>query len=77
MTRCKICRRNDAEVCWQPWGPGETIDTFTAQGWHYRGFPYVSICFDCQKRVEQREPVQFAHKGKLYVVYGNEIRRLA
>ena len=66
MDKCHVCQNNVAEWAWQPFGPSEDADCFTALGSHYRGFPVIKICDDCKQRYQSGEPLVFVYRGLWY-----------
>jgi hypothetical protein len=41
--KCQVCKQEQAEWAWQPFGPNETPDSYTLIGSHYRGFPVIKV----------------------------------
>lgn len=66
MEKCKCCD-NEAEWAWQPFGPGESPDTFSLLGSHYRGFSVIKICDTCKQNAQAGIPLEFIHKSKRYI----------
>lgn len=71
MSKCVCCGSVDADIIWQPFGPGENAKVFTGAGAHYRGFPALHICFECQESIRSDEPVEFTYKRQRYVLDGD------
>ena len=68
MSKCQICKQEDAVSAFQPFGPDEQPHTFmTALGWHYRGFPVIKVCGACHDWIVEGRPVDFMYKGKRYL----------
>ncbi len=70
MTKCAICKTEEAIWAWQPFGPDpDPVGTFAGLGNHYRGFPVIKVCELC--RIEIRKDgthVEFDHKGTHYIM---------
>ena len=47
---CQICRRNPADLAWQPYGPDDS-KLLTRLGSHYRGFPVFKVCEVCAEQI--------------------------
>ena len=67
MTKCEACKINEATWAWQPFGPGEQAYVFTTLGSHYRGFPVIKVCADCQKDAAEGLPIEFDYKDTHYI----------
>lgn len=65
------------EWAWQPFGPDETPFCVSFVGYHYRGFPFIPLCSDCQRRLESVKgtdiPFPFWYQNNRYYVIGNEV----
>ena len=64
MRRCACCR-DDAEGCWQPFGPADTPTDPTAfprPGFHARGFPVLPLCDTCKDLLRDGARVHFQYK---------------
>ena len=62
--KCQMCREHDAVTSWQPFGPAENCrdgDAFMAFGSHYRGYPVMKICEDCQGMIQNGENISFEY----------------
>lgn len=68
MSKCRICRENETEWAWQPFGPSESLDSFMLPGSHYRGFPVINCCNYCKKQFQQHSlaTLVFFYKHVLY-----------
>jgi len=74
MSKCQVCKVNQAEWAWQPFGPGESVLSFTAIGWHYRGFPVVKVCDECKRTIEiGARTVSFRYRSTDYVCLAHNI----
>lgn len=56
--KCRVCQINRSDTIWQPFGPDESPYLFVRPGFHYRGFPAVHICSDCEKKIQQGQSVK-------------------
>lgn len=74
MSKCNICRENEATWAWQPFGPNDTPDSFTLPGSHYRGFAVVKVCDSCKVEIQDRKSLYFSYKRRRYNLWRGEIR---
>lgn len=65
--KCRICRHNEADWAWQPFGPGERPDVFTLSGSHYRGFPVIKVCQKCKEALQAGSPAEFIYRGQRFI----------
>ena len=70
MRKCQSCRKGEALWAWQPFGPDESLQSFTALGSHYRGFPVITICDECKGKVQSRHDVAFTYRKVPYLAAG-------
>lgn len=70
--RCQVCKQNEAEWSWQPFGPAEG-GSFALPGNHYRGFPVIKTCLACKEKAQQGLPVQFSYKNNLYAFHDGTV----
>ena len=63
---CQHCHQYSAEWAWQPFGPDDSILSFTLLGSHYRGFPVLKVCDNCKLTVES-EVMFFSYRGHDYI----------
>lgn len=68
MRKCQICKQQEQDWTWQPFGPNETAICFVTPGNHYRGFTAVGCCDACKDRIEAGEAVTFKYCGSSYTV---------
>lgn len=61
---------------WQPFGPDESIYSFTLAGSHYRGFPVIKIADDEKAEIESGKRFMFIYKGIEYVVKDGKVMTL-
>lgn len=66
MAKCRVCRENESEWAWQPFGPSDSPDSFMFPGWFYRGFVVVKVCDSCKKQFQNGSPLVFKYKYVLY-----------
>ncbi len=73
--KCRICKANEATLSWQPFGPDDprSRGAFTAEGFHYRGFPVIRVCADCQECILNYKEVAFTYKGEQYYLCGDDV----
>ena len=68
MSKCQICKHEDAIFAFQPFGPDEQPHIFMMElGWHYRGFAVIKVCGACHDWIAEGRPVDFMYKGKRYI----------
>lgn len=74
MSKCRICKNEEALWSWQPLGPAEdSRETFTAPGFHYRGFPVIPVCDDCKQNIQGGDEVQFDYKSITYTCIDDQV----
>ena len=80
--RCQICKSNEVDWSWHPFGPGESYDCFSTPGSHYRGFPTIKVCDVCYNLIvatttdHDTPGVLFDFGRESYCVYRNELSEL-
>ena len=75
MAHCQICHSEPVSSAWQPFGPGETPQTFLMLGNHYRGFAVVKVGESCKAKIKAGEDLAFTYKRIPFVYAGmlNEV----
>lgn len=58
---------------WQPFGPDESIMSFSLAGNHYRGFPVVKVTDEEKQQIERGERFEFTFKKTRYILDNNVI----
>ena len=78
MVKCQAYHEEQkppaAEWAWQPFGPDESPDCFTALGSHYRGFPVIKVCGICKSAFQSGDfVVKFSYQGFHYLAKDHKI----
>jgi hypothetical protein len=75
--KCQICKTNNTEWAFQPFGPDEKW-SFSLPGYHYRGFATIKICDHCKEVIQN--PYKFPnvnqgfdYKGKHFVIFEDSV----
>lgn len=68
MTKCQVCRDDQATWAWQPFGPNDTPDSFTLLGNHYRGFTVIKVCDSCKRQFQRGSALVFTYQYVLYKI---------
>jgi hypothetical protein len=75
--KCQICKDEEAQWAWQPFGPAETPDSFAFLGNHYRGFPVIKVGDVCKNAFQTGDfLVEFEYKGHHYIGKDHEVREV-
>jgi hypothetical protein len=73
--KCQICREQESEWAWQPFGPNDNPATYALLGSHYRGFPVVKVCILCKSAFLAGDfEVRFEYKGFKYIGKDHKVR---
>ena len=75
MAKCAICGNKKEGWTWQPFGPEEGLNCFTAPGHHYRGFPALHCCDECKQAIQRGDPASFKYQGIWFDLAGGVIYR--
>lgn len=73
--KCQLCKQvAEITASWQPFGPDESIRCLTAPGSHYRGFPVLKVCQDCEQAISsgQRIP-SFEFRNDAFIVQDEKV----
>lgn len=72
--RCKVCAcHTEDRWVWHPFGPDDGIVFFLRPGYHYRGFPSISVCPACKAAIEAGEPRRVKYRGVVYLAADHRI----
>ena len=75
--KCQICKDEDAQWAWQPFGPDESPDSFAFLGNHYRGFPVIKVGDVCKNAFQTADfEVRFTYKGHHYIGKDHQVREI-
>jgi hypothetical protein len=75
--KCQICRDEEAQWAWQPFGPGETANEYTLLGSHARGFPVIKVGDLCRSAFQTGDfIVKFEYKGHHYIGKDHQVREV-
>lgn len=71
---CVIFPNEIAEWAWQPFGPEQDANCFTALGWHYRGFPVLKVSDRAKEQIQSGDRIPFVYRDTSYIVDNLEIQ---
>lgn len=76
MSKCHVCKEQEAEWGWQPLGPENGIGNFVQIGEKiWKGFPIIKICSSCKLAAQSGEfSVPFIYKGHTYLAKNHNIQ---
>lgn len=74
MSKCQVCKVDEAVYAYQPFGPDpEPHKWMACLGSHYRGFPVIKVCEFCENTIEEGTPTEFIYKGVRYISSRDEV----
>lgn len=75
--KCQICKIEQAEWAWQPFGPNESPDSYMLLGSHYRGFPVIKVGDSCKSAFQTGDfEVQFEYKGHHFLGKDHKVKEI-
>ena len=73
IAKCQICKEQEAEWAWQPFGPStDSSECMAFLGSHIRGFVVIKVCEDCKENITKGHAMEFDYKGSHYI--GDKLR---
>lgn len=77
MSKCQVCKVDEAWFAYQPFGPDKNPHKWmTELGSHYRGFPVIKVCGFCHDAIAKGTPTEFTYKGTRYISSGSEVKQV-
>lgn len=75
MSKCHVCKEQEAEWGWRFTNPKGRPNDFTLLGPHVRGLPIVKVCLSCKSAVQSGGfAVRFTYKGHTYLARDHEVQ---
>jgi hypothetical protein len=75
--KCQICKDEEAEWAWQPFGPDTSPDSYALLGSHYRGHPVIKVGDVCKTAFQSGDfEVKFEYKGYHFIGKDHQVKEV-